>query len=391
MSDGADHASSRLAVLLMLVFAAACTHHLTDVERQEARVRAMAAIDPNAEPAPPKDPPSDGVPELNTEYWLGSQVAEEERVLEFGRQIQALQQQVAQKRNTEVMRGFHAKAHGCLHGELTLNPERDARTRFGIFAGDAPLPVWVRYSNGVGWKQGDDELDARGMAVKVLGVPGEKYLADEPSSQDFLMTNSPIPVGKDAEEFMQFAHANVKGRVAGLFFLLGHPRTGAALTKTGAISSAVSTTYWSGGPYHLGAHQAIKYLSKPCAGSPERPAREGPDRLKSDLVDAAQQGLCYTLFVQFQFDAVETPIENASVPWDEELSVPVPVANIVMPPQALASAEQCDGLVMNPWHAIAAHKPMGSHNRARRIVYAASAKLRARGAPPEPWQAPAAP
>jgi hypothetical protein len=373
----------------MLVLA--CGPHLTEAQRHDALQRSLAAIDPNAEPAPPRAPPEDGVPELNTEYWLGdSEATEQARVLEFGRQIQALQQQVAAEKQKPVMRGFHAKSHGCLHGELQPLADRDARTRFGIFAeGAGTLPVWVRYSNGVGWRQSDDELDARGMAVKVMGVQGKKYLDDEQTTQDFLMTNSPVPVGKDAEEFMEFAHANVKGRAAGIFFLLGHPRTGSALTKTNPIDSAVTATYWSGGPYHLGANQAIKYLAKPCAGSAERsPPRENPSYLTYDLIDAAKSPLCYTLYVQFQVDPYETPIENASVRWDETLSVPVPVANIVMPAQELAAPAFCDGLAFTPWHSIAAHKPMGNHNRARRIVYAASQQLRGRGPEPTPWQAP---
>jgi hypothetical protein len=285
------------------------------------------------------------------------------------------------------MRGFHAKSHGCLHGELQPIESRDPRTRFGLFAGGAtPHPIWVRFSNGVGWKQGDDELDARGLAVKVLGVPGKKYLEDEAGTQDFLMTNAPVPVGKDAEEFMEFARANVKGRAAGLFFLIGHLKTASALTQTGAIDSAVTSTYWSGGPFHLGAHQAIKYLAKPCDGAAQRtPKRDEPDYLRRDLIEAAKSPLCYTFYVQFQVDPSETPIENASIRWDETLSPPVPVANLVLPAQELATSEFCDGLAFTPWHSIAAHKPMGNHNRARRIVYAASQKGRGPAGEPAPW------
>jgi hypothetical protein len=379
----------RLCPTVTLAFIAlSCAGHLTEAQRQDALKQSLAAIDPNAEPAPPKDPPEDGVPAFNTEYWLGTAQNEKERIEEFGRQIQALQQKVAAERGTAVFRGFHAKSHGCLHGELRPRADRDARTRYGIFAdGAAALPVWVRFSNGVGWKQADDELDARGMAIKVMNVPGKKYLDDERSTQDFLMTNSPVPVGKDAEEFMEFAHANVKGRAAGVFFLLGHLRSGSALTKTGAIDSAVTATYWSGGPAHLGAHQAIKFLARPCDGVARRePSRDSANYLREDLAAAAKSETCFTFYVQFQVDPEQTPIENASVRWDEELSPPVPVADVVMPPQELADPAFCDNLVYHPWHSIAAHKPMGNHNRARLIVYTASQKLREHAGEPQPWQ-----
>jgi hypothetical protein len=384
----------RKVLLFVNCLALACGPQLTDAQRHDALEASRKAIDPNAEPASPKAPPETGIPEFNTEYWLGADEATEQaRVLEFGQQIQALQKQVAADKGTAAMRGFHAKSHGCLHGELQLLENRDPRARFGLFAeGEKNRPVWVRFSNGVGWKQSDDELDARGMAVKVMTVDGQKYLPDERQTQDFLMTNAPVPVGKDAEEFMEFARANVKGRIAGLFFLIGHLKSGSALTQTGAIDSAVTSTYWSGGPYHLGAHQAIKYLARPCEGAATRkPARDDANYLRQDLIAAAKNPVCYTFFVQFQVDASETPIENASVRWDEVRSPPVPVANIVMPAQDLASTEFCDGLAFTPWHSIVAHKPMGNHNRARRIVYAASQSGRSPGPEPKPWASPDAP
>lgn len=378
---------------LLLWLAAGCSHQLSPAQ-QAAIEKSLQSIDPHAEPLPPKAPPESGAPELNTEYWLGgSEEAETALVKQFGEQIREIQKQKAAELGTPVFRGFHAKSHGCLHGELKPLDSRPARARFGLFAdGAEPMPVWVRLSNGVGWKQADDELDARGLAIKVMGIGGSKYLADELNTQDFLMTNSPTPVGKDAQEFMDFAHANAKGRLSGIFFLLGHPRTGNALTRTGAIDSSITTTYWSGGPYHLGAHQTIKYLARPCDEKLKRePKRSSPDYLKEDLALAAKNdGVCFRLFVQFQVDPEATPIENASLVWDEELSVPVPVAEVVMPKQELAAQDFCDGLVFNPWHSIPAHKPMGTHNRARRTVYIESMLGRARNPEPTPWEPQAA-
>lgn len=371
--------------VLVLVLASACTSHLSEQDRLLQLDRSLHAIAPDAEPEGPKTPPDDGALEFNTEYWLGSQAEEAELIKAFGRQIQELQRSIQEKRQVATpLRGFHAKSHGCVQGELRLKSDRPERTRFGVFA-DAYTrwPVLVRYSNGVGWAQADDELDARGMAVKLLGVPGHKYLADEVSTQDFLMTNSPTPVGKDAIEFMEFARANAKGRAAGLFFLLGHPRTGNALFRTGSITSALNETYWSGGPLHLGAQQAVKISATPCADQkPREPKRDGPDYLAADLTAAAQEGFCFTLRAQFQKDPLAMPIENSSIVWDEQESVPAPLGDIVVPSQALMPKAQCDALVFHPWHAIAAHKPMGNHNRARLVVYSASQALRPHGGEP---------
>jgi len=195
------------------------------------------------------------------------------------------------------------------------------------------------------------------------------------------MTNSPVPVGRDAVEFMKFAHANVKGRTAGLFFLVGHASTAAqALSRTNAVDSMVTERFWSGGALHLGAHQAVKLTTRPCDLRLVRePRRDTDDYLRADLVAAARDGVCMALYVQLQADPVRTPIENASKIWEESDAPLVPVGRIVMPPQVVdpGATAACDQLAFSPWHSLPAHKPMGHINRARRFVYAASQQQRA--------------
>jgi hypothetical protein len=348
--------------------------------------------DPASEPAEPQEPPADGRLRLNTEYYLGTRELERAQFDRFGQQIQALQERAAREHSQPLQRGFHAKAHGCLWGYLQPMKERPERARFGVLAADppSPHPVWVRFSNGVGWRGSDHDLDARGMAIKVMGVAGKKYLDDEKNTQDFLMTNSPTPVGRDAVEFMKFAHANAGGRLAGILFLLGHPRTaGPALTRTGEVASMATETYWSGGAYHLGAHQTIKYLARPCdALSKRAPSRKGDDYLSRDLKAAAAQGLCFTFALQFQADPIRTPVENASREWTEKDAPAVPVARIVMPQKidSAAELEFCRQLSFTPWHSVAAHKPMGHINRARRYVYYASKSKRQGGHEPSGFE-----
>ena len=344
-------------------------------------------VDPNAEPLPPQTVPADGRLALNTEYYLGSDAEEKAEFAAFGRHIQEIQNYTSTDKGQPVARGFHAKSHGCLDGELQLNPHRDPRTRFGVFAGDALRRVVVRFSNGVGWKQTDKELDARGMALKVLDVPGPKYLPDEQGTQDFLMTNTPVPVGRDAVEFMTFARANAHGKAAGVLFLIGHaPNVAEALSRTNAVDSMVTERYWSGGAFHLGAHQTVKFMTRPCDLRLVRePKRDSDDYLRADLVAAAKEGICMQLYVQFQVDPERTPVEDTSKIWEESDSPIVPVAKVVMPPQTIdpKNTAACDQLSFSPWHAIPAHKPMGHINRARRFVYDASRAHRAGGGEPK--------
>jgi hypothetical protein len=352
----------------------------------------IAALKPDDPPAAPRVAPAPGAEAMNTEFYLGTAADEAQAFRRFTDQIRIIQTQQTASREQPVQRGFHAKSHGCAYGTFELAADRDARTRFGVFAeGQGPWPVWGRFSNGVGWQQADDALDARGFALKLMGVPGPKLMADEHGTQDFLMTNSPTPVGANAVEFMAFAHANAKGVLPGLGFAAGHLSTGApALLRTQPIPSMVTAQYWSGGAFHLGAHQAVKFTTQACAGAAERaPDDDDPDYLRKDLAQAAAQGLCFDFFVQFQVDPAQTPIENAAVAWEEEISPLVRVGRVVFPPQDTTDAKRvafCRELSFNPWHGIAAHQPMGHINRARRFVYDASRDRRQGGHEPKDFE-----
>ncbi len=353
----------------------------------------LRRVAPDDVPLPPFEPVAEGAESMNSEYCLESCTAEKARFAEFAKQIQELQKLQSGNRGQSVQRGFHGKAHGCLYGTVEPLPDRDPRSKFGVFAeGKGPYKAWIRFSNGVGWTQPDDELDARGMAVKLLGVDGARPLNDEMQTQDFLMTNSPTPVGRNAEEFMKFAFANERGRLSGYWFAATHIRTGApALMRTDPIDSAANAQYWAGGAFHLGAHQAVKYTAKPCEGSVPRPKgpRTDPDYLRKDLNAAAKAGLCFTFYAQFQADPKTTPIEHASREWPEDVAPPVPIATIRMPAQDLADPARdafCEKLSYSPWHGIYAHQPMGHINRARRYVYEASRQGRAGGFEPHGYE-----
>jgi hypothetical protein len=85
----------------------------------------------------------------------------------------------------------------------------------------------------------------------------------------------------------------------------------------------------------------------------------------------------------------EESIENASTEWEEwsdkAKSIPkypfVKVARISIPlPQANVNSEDniahCEKMAFTPWHSLVEHQPIGSINRLRKDVYAASAKHR---------------
>ena len=85
-------------------------------------------------------------------------------------------------------RDAHPSAHGCVQAWLQVNPDVDPALRHGVFARPGrSYPVWIRFSNGL--FSDDNAWDARGMAMKLMGVPGEKLLPEEreEQTQDFVI------------------------------------------------------------------------------------------------------------------------------------------------------------------------------------------------------------
>ena len=83
--------------------------------------------------------------------------------------------------------------------------------------------------------------------------------------------------------------------------------------------------------------------------------------------------------VQVQTDSHRMPIENATVKWPERRSPYITAARLRLPAQRFDSDEQmafADVLRYNPWHSLSEHRPLGSSNRARLLMYHELAKLR---------------
>lgn len=76
------------------------------------------------------------------------------------------------------------------------------------------------------------------------------------------------------------------------------------------------------------------------------------------------------------------PIEDPTVEWDEKLNPFLTVATLTVEPQIAwiqgHSQTQEDLLSFSPWHGLAAHRPLGAINRARRTLYDFSADYRSR-------------
>jgi hypothetical protein len=107
-----------------------------------------------------------------------------------------------------------------------------------------------------------------------------------------------------------------------------------------------------------------------------------PDGLRDAVIDFfAGHGGEWELRIQLCTDLDRMPIEDASVEWPQALSPYVAVARLRVGPQQAWSEERAkaidEGMQFNPWHALAAHRPLGAIMRVRKDVYAMSKRFRA--------------
>src|SRR5262249_4590666 len=72
--------------------------------------------------------------------------------------------------------------------------------------------AWIRFSSGA--KRDDSQRDAHGMAVKLMGVPGEKILDGErhAPTQDFVMVDNPVFFIRNALDYAAFSEALQRAR-----------------------------------------------------------------------------------------------------------------------------------------------------------------------------------
>jgi len=80
--------------------------------------------------------------------------------------------------------------------------------------------AWVRFSSASTRVVPDSKRDAHGMAVKVLGVAGDKILPEErdETTQDFVLANSPVFFVRSAADNAQFVKAFTQGRATSFFW-----------------------------------------------------------------------------------------------------------------------------------------------------------------------------
>lgn len=282
-----------------------------------------------------------------------------------------------------MRRDAHPKMHGVVKAEFTVEPELPPELRIGIFAEARTYQAWIRFSNQDGTIQADKARDIRGMAIKLMGVPGDKLLDSErhEQTQDFIVISTNVFVTKDVQEFDALIKAMTGSILSKIFFFATHWRViWNLVTSLKKFGNPLQMRYWSTTPYLFG-NTAVKYSAIPHVSNPDPvPSDPGPDYLRQAMVRQLAQGeAVFDFTVQLQTNADSMPIEDPGHEWKESESPFRKVATIRILQQEFDSEAQRvfgENLSYTPWHSLPAHRPLGGINRARKIVYDAISTFR---------------
>jgi hypothetical protein len=255
----------------------------------------------------------------------------------------------------------------------------------GVFAAPATYKAWVRFSNANGAAQPDVQRDIRGMAIKLEGVPGDK-LSDEPDcaeNQDFLLISTDVFLCDNVQTFDGMVGAIQGSLWSKLRYFACN--LGVVWRLIGAFkvfANPLAIRYFSSTPYLLGEHP-VKYCATPVAPQAQPVPDHPTDNFLREAmaVQLSKQAAEFVFGIQRQTDPKRMPVEDASVQWDEAASPFEAVATLRILAQNFDTPErnrQGEDMRFSPWHCLAAHRPLGSINRARRVVYHGISELRRR-------------
>ena len=303
-----------------------------------------------------------------------------------------------------AVRGVHAKGQALVRGQLRIHDHLPPDLAHGLFAVPGEHEAILRFSTNPGDVLDDAISVPRGLAIKIFGVEGERLPdAPETDTQDLLLANGPAFGAPDARAFhhllrlLSLSTDRAESMKKALSWTLGEIQR--ALTATGHRSRILGRlggapnvhplgeTYFSQTPFLYGPYIA-KFNLEPISPALRQVAgrivemrgRRDALRAEIDAILEAEGGV-WILSAQLCVDPVAMPIEDATAVWNTALSPFVPVATLSVSPQRSWAGGMSDvldqRLAFNVWNGLAAHRPLGGINRARKAAYAMSADYRA--------------
>ncbi|MBO3459697.1 catalase [Aetokthonos hydrillicola Thurmond2011] len=340
-------------------------------------------------------------------------------------------------------RDTHAKTHAAVKGtleifdfdEAAIKQELVKRTSLteaqvstisikqGLLAKPKEYPVWLRFANGAFSVKNDYQPDTRSMAIKVMGVEGERLAeSHELKTQDIIVHNAQNFFVINIKCYYGFFSAIYKAglspffKLSPLVWLLLHPKQFSFLKNAFKRfpNSLLTESYWSGSAFSLGLkpdfdptktslvpveypavikfsftpvssqspHQKIPHESRDQRDLQRAKASSSNDNYyREDIIQSlAKPDAEYLWDFQIQFQASpEMSIDDTTLFWKEEESPLFTVGRLSIKHQNVRSPQEDDfgeNLRFSVWNGLAVHRPVGAINRLRSIVYPIVAEYR---------------
>jgi hypothetical protein len=321
-----------------------------------------------------------------------------------GELMQRLQERAARGSGGLPRRAAHAKTHALASATFRIDDTIPAAYRVGLFAEPgAEYRAVVRLSNGSEKIFRDRRPDARGLAlsVELPRGPGDADLLLEQDAagprQDFVLFSHPTFFASDIRRFATLVSiGSCRNHWRKLVPALAFAASSRGLREGAVLASAVwrrvvhplAAEFHSGTAYLLGPDHVTKYSIEPA--DPERFARfriqAEPDYLRRALEESLERGPIDLYFYVHVLGrhastkngvALTRAVEDATLDWRRLGAEKVRVAAIRIDRASGSElGAEPESWAFNPWNALAAHRPLGSLNRARLAAYRASAALR---------------
>lgn len=287
-------------------------------------------------------------------------------------------------------RDVHIKATGCMRAVLQMNEDIPANLAQGIFVPGRMYEAIVRFSNGSGEPKqlSDSHGDVRGLAVKVLDIPGEKLLDTDKDArtQDFVMINKPTFFVNDPKTYLTLfekAGGNLFSKLT-IPVALGLRSTVLLAEMTGSkIANPFQVQYFSASAFQHGVGKdrlAVKFSIKPLSDAKDpMPHHPGDDFLREVMKNTLSKEDVVLSFMIQPKTSEDLSVEDCTHEWPESVAPFSEVARLILPKQDFDTEELNrlgETLSFNVWHAIVEHRPLGVVNRMRKIVYERISRVR---------------
>jgi catalase len=278
------------------------------------------------------------------------------------------------KYSGHARRSLHAKSHGIVLGTLSVLENLPPTLAQGLFSKPEDYKAVMRFSTLPGMILKDSVSMPRGVALKIQRVRGDR-LPDSPGNeQDFLLVNAPTFGARTVKEFNEF--------IGSVVAKLSDESKGLAV----ADNEILGETFYSQTPFLFGQH-ICKFALVPVSAALKARTNKHIDvsgkanaLLDSVVEYFAKESGDWELKVQLNTSLQSMPIEDSTVSWPQDKSPYITVARLSVPVQNAWSptniATVDEGMSFNPWNGLAAHRPLGSINRARKPTYATSVSFR---------------